>query len=207
MAVDAPRMKQALSRRRFLAGVGASAAVAATADPAAAGATDATAPTPATQSAVESTLDELVPASLDEHGVPGAAVAVVDADEVTTKGYGVADTDSEAPVDPEATAFRVGSVSKSVTATALMDRVQRGEIDPEAPVSAYVDDSTLAELLSPAGSVAARDSQGGPATSAVEDSLTRLRDTHADHTAAVDAHREALAAAEDRLAAEVADYV
>ena len=77
----------------------------------------------------------------------------------------------------------------------------------DEPLTAYVDEGTLADLLSPAGSVAARDSRGGPAASAVVESLTRLQDTHADHAAAVDAHREALAAAEDRLAAEVEDYV
>ncbi len=75
------------------------------------------------------------------------------------------------------------------------------------PLLDYVDQATLTELLSPAGSVAARDSRGGPAKSAVEDSLTRLGSTYDDHAAAVDAHRGALAAAEDRLAGEVSDYV
>jgi argininosuccinate lyase len=74
-------------------------------------------------------------------------------------------------------------------------------------LSDYVDEAALADLLSPAGSVATRDSRGGPAAAAVEDSLTHLRDAHTDHAAAVDAHREALAAAEDRLAAEVDEYV
>ncbi|WP_049981472.1 argininosuccinate lyase [Halolamina rubra] len=74
-------------------------------------------------------------------------------------------------------------------------------------LSAYVDQSTLADLLSPAGSVAARDSRGGPAAAAVDESLTRLRDSHADHAAAVDAHREALATAEDRFTAAVNEYV
>ncbi|NHX36614.1 MULTISPECIES: argininosuccinate lyase [Halolamina] len=74
-------------------------------------------------------------------------------------------------------------------------------------LATYVDRETLEDLLSPAGSVAARDSQGGPAASAVEASLTRMRETHADHAAAVDANREALAAADDRLASEVSEYV
>jgi len=74
-------------------------------------------------------------------------------------------------------------------------------------LAAYVDRETLSDLLSPSGSVAARDSRGGPATAAVEASLTRLRGTHADHAAAIDARREALADAEDRLAAEVNEYV
>ncbi|MFW5939977.1 MAG: argininosuccinate lyase [Halolamina sp.] len=75
------------------------------------------------------------------------------------------------------------------------------------PLSAYVDEDTLADLLSPGGSVAARDSRGGPAASAVRASLTRLRDTHADHAAAVDANRESLAAADERLRSEVSGYV
>lgn len=145
-------MRQALSRRRFLAGVGASCAAAAvgprttTASTSAAGA-------PA-QSEIESTLDELVAASLDEHDVPGATVAVVDGDSTLTKGYGAADRERDGEVDPAETVFRVGSVSKSVTATALMDAIQRGEIDPGKPVSEYVGDSiapeqsvTLAELI------------------------------------------------------------
>ncbi|QKY19127.1 argininosuccinate lyase [Halolamina sp. CBA1230] len=74
-------------------------------------------------------------------------------------------------------------------------------------LSAYVDEATLADLLSPSGSVAARDSRGGPAASAVEDSLIRLRDTHEDHAAAVDANRETLANAENRLSTVVNEYV
>jgi argininosuccinate lyase len=74
-------------------------------------------------------------------------------------------------------------------------------------LSAYVDEATLADVLSPAGSVTARSSRGGPAAPAVTESLTRLRDTHEEHAAAVDAHREALAAADSRLTAAVTEYV
>ncbi|WP_053948066.1 serine hydrolase domain-containing protein [Halolamina sediminis] len=145
-------MRQALSRRRFLAGVGASCAAAAV------GPRTATAsPSPA-QSEIEATLDDLVAASLDEHDVPGATVAVVDGDSTLTKGYGVADREQGGEIDPAETAFRLGSVSKSVTATALMDAIQRGEIDPDEPVSEYVDGPlaperpvTLAELITHRG--------------------------------------------------------
>lgn len=130
-------MQEALSRRRFLAVAGASTAAAA------AGALSVSAgsgPLAATadQTAVEPTLDELVTASLDEHDVPGAIAAVVHGDETITKGYGVADSGTEDEVDPAATAFRIGSASKPVTATVLMDRIQRGEIDPSEPVSEFV---------------------------------------------------------------------
>ena len=148
-------MQNALSRRRFLAGVGATTAAAATGAPASAA--DG-APPVATQSGIESTLDELVPASLEAHDVPGATVAVVDGDETITAGYGVADRKSGESVDPAETAFRLGSVSKSVTATAVMEQVNRGELDPELLLTNYVADEivpdrqvTLAELLTHRG--------------------------------------------------------
>lgn len=128
-------MRQALSRRRFLAGVGASCAAAASA-PTAAAETD---PPPVAGPAVESTLDELVAGALDEYDVPGGTVAVVDGDSTVTKGYGVADRAAEDAVDPSETAFRIGSVSKPVTATALMELVRRGDIDPSVPISEYID--------------------------------------------------------------------
>lgn len=148
-------MTDALSRRRFLAGVGASTAVAATGVPASAA--DGSPPV-ATQSGIGSTLDELVPASLESHDIPGATVAVVDGDETITAGYGVADRESETPVDPAETAFRLGSVSKSVTATAIMEQIQRGELDPQYLLTNYVADDivpdrqvSLAELLTHRG--------------------------------------------------------
>jgi len=151
-------MRQACSRRRFLAGVGASCAATATAQPAAADTDPSPAATPPAQSTVESTLDGLVAEALDDHDVPGATVAVVDGDATLTKGYGVADRETGATVDPSETAVRVGSVSKSVTATALMEQIQRGELDPDVPVAEYVDDAvtpeqsvTLAELLTHRG--------------------------------------------------------
>ncbi|WP_435115852.1 serine hydrolase domain-containing protein [Halolamina sp. C58] len=147
-------MRQALSRRRFLAGVGASCAAAAVGPQTA---TASASPAP-TQSEIEATLDELVVASLDEHDVPGATVAVVDGDTTLTEGYGVADRERGGEVDPAETAFRLGSVSKSVTATALMDAIQRGEISPDEPVSEHVDGRvapersvTLAELITHRG--------------------------------------------------------
>jgi CubicO group peptidase (beta-lactamase class C family) len=132
-------MRQALSRRRFLAGtasacVGAAAAGSGTAE--AKSATDIDTPR---RSDIASALDDAVQSSLAEHDVPGATVALVSEDETLTKGYGVQDRDSEAPVDPAETVFRIGSVSKAVTATALMQRVQQGDIDPSEGVSEYVD--------------------------------------------------------------------
>ncbi|MFD1643632.1 serine hydrolase domain-containing protein [Halohasta litorea] len=134
-------MRRPPSRRQFLAGTGAACAAALAGSP-----TAATSETPfATtneqlESDIEQLVDELVETSLAEYDIPGASVAVVsDGSRSVTKGYGVADQDTESPVDPDETPFRIGSVSKPVVATALMELVERGEIDPEADVNHYLD--------------------------------------------------------------------
>lgn len=137
-------MVPSLSRRRVLAGVGAAsaAAIAGTVPSATADATSVQ-ETPS-EADVESVVDDLVETSLEEHGVPGATVAVVaDGDIALTKGYGVADRSTDTAVDAEETLFRIGSVSKAVLWTAVMRRIASGDIDPNAPVSTYLDDVSL----------------------------------------------------------------
>ncbi|ADQ66935.1 penicillin-binding protein, beta-lactamase class c [Halogeometricum borinquense DSM 11551] len=137
-------MSPSLSRRQVLAGVGAAstAAIAGPASSATARATT-TQEAPSTED-VESLVDDLVETSLEAHDVPGATVAVVvDGDIALTKGYGVADRNTDTAVDAEQTLFRAGSVSKAVLWTAIMQRVTSGDINPNAPVSTYLDDIQL----------------------------------------------------------------
>ena len=98
---------------------------------------------------VNAWLDERLPDALRDNKIAGATVAVVSNGEiVTTRGYGDADTgagdtgagDSAAvPVDPERHLFRIGSVSKLITATAVMQLVQDGSIDLDADIDEYLD--------------------------------------------------------------------
>ncbi|MFC6507433.1 serine hydrolase domain-containing protein [Promicromonospora citrea] len=93
---------------------------------------------------VDAWLDGLVPAALEGSGIAGAVVAVVhDGEVVTTRGYGWADTATTGgepvPVEAERTLFRPGSVSKLFTATAVLQLVERGEVDLDTDVSEYVD--------------------------------------------------------------------
>ena len=61
-------------------------------------------------------------------GVPGISVAVIrDFDVHWAKGYGIADVESGAPVDVE-TLFQAASISKPVTATAVMVAVEEGRL-------------------------------------------------------------------------------
>ena len=70
--------------------------------------------------------------------VPGAAVALIRKGEVVwMKGYGFADVASGTPISAE-TAFNVGSISKSPTAWAVMQLVDKGKVDLDRPVDSYL---------------------------------------------------------------------
>lgn len=70
-------------------------------------------------------------------GIPGLALGVVYGDQVVyLKGYGSAGPDGRA-VTPQ-TPFILGSTSKSFTALAVMQLVEAGKIDLDAPVTTYL---------------------------------------------------------------------
>ena len=71
-------------------------------------------------------------------GGPGMAVAVaVDGEVVWSEGFGWADLEAGVPATAE-TRFRVGSVSKPITAAAIGVLLERGALDLDAPVQQYV---------------------------------------------------------------------
>jgi serine beta-lactamase-like protein LACTB, mitochondrial len=69
--------------------------------------------------------------------LPGLSVAVVENGEYEwASGFGLADVENNAPAS-EHTLFRLASISKSLTATAAMQLVERGQLDLDAPVQKY----------------------------------------------------------------------
>ena len=93
---------------------------------------------------LETYLDGLVASLMETHHVPGAVVVVVrDGGIFLAKGYGKADVDSGRPVDPESTLFRVASVSKLFTTTAVMKLVELGRLDLNADVNDYLDQFSI----------------------------------------------------------------
>ncbi|MCL4861400.1 MAG: serine hydrolase, partial [Caldilineaceae bacterium] len=75
---------------------------------------------------LEAFLDELLARQMEEHHIAGAAVSVVkDGKLLFAKGYGYADLEEGIPVDPEQTIFRIGSVGKLFTWTAVMQLVEQ----------------------------------------------------------------------------------
>jgi serine beta-lactamase-like protein LACTB len=80
----------------------------------------------------------LMQAIMEESGTPGMSVAVgIDGEIVWSEGFGYADVEHRVPVWEE-TKFRIGSVSKPVTATALGLLYEQGRLDLDAPVQQYV---------------------------------------------------------------------
>lgn len=95
---------------------------------------------PATPSATPdlSALEEVARAELAETGTPGAAVAVVQGDRVVfAKGLGVANVETGAPVTPS-TLFHVGSLTKLLTAAAVVSEAEAGRLRLDAPVGDVV---------------------------------------------------------------------
>jgi CubicO group peptidase (beta-lactamase class C family) len=71
---------------------------------------------------------------------PGAAIGVVrDGQPILLKGYGRADVEKGVP-NTSATLFRIGSVTKSFTAIAILQLVERGQLSLDDPVSRYLPD-------------------------------------------------------------------
>jgi len=84
-------------------------------------------------------LDKVIEAEMEKHGVPNVTLSVVQGSEIyMLRGYGKADWESNTAVDPENTIFRVASISKSLTATAVMTLVDKGLISLEEDVNTWL---------------------------------------------------------------------
>ena len=83
---------------------------------------------------------ELIRRVMTEAGISGASVAVGIGDKIVwAEGFGWADLELRVPVTT-LTKFRVGSVSKTMTASGLGVLLERGQIDVDASVHTYVSD-------------------------------------------------------------------
>lgn len=95
---------------------------------------------PLTAQDVDAWLDGYMPFALRSGDIAGAVVVVIkDGKVLTSRGYGYADIAKRTPVDPARTLFRIGSVSKLFTWTAVMQQVEQGKIDLDADVNRYLD--------------------------------------------------------------------
>lgn len=96
-----------------------------------------TAPTDPTELA--DWLDPLIESKMQEAHIPGAVFLLVENGKIAyAKGYGLADLAQQMPVDVETSLWRVMSLSKPVTAVAVMQLVEQGKLDLHADVNTYL---------------------------------------------------------------------
>jgi CubicO group peptidase (beta-lactamase class C family) len=111
---------------------------------------------------VEGFLDQFFREKMEERHVPGAVfVLVKDGRMAFAKGFGYADREHKLPVVPDKTTFRVASVSKLFTVTAVMQQYERGRLKLDEDVNHYLhalqlrepfpEPVTLANLLTHTG--------------------------------------------------------
>lgn len=82
-------------------------------------------------------LEAFIRAEQDSANVPGLSVAIAFRHQLLySKGFGSADLEHGVPAT-ERTVFRTASIAKPITATALMQLVEQGKVDLDAPIQKY----------------------------------------------------------------------
>ncbi|MGI8835491.1 MAG: serine hydrolase domain-containing protein [Pyrinomonadaceae bacterium] len=88
---------------------------------------------------LDSLLDPIFAQQMARLHIPGAVIAIVkDGKVLFTKGYGYADIEKKTPAVPNKTIFRIGSITKVFTATAVMQLADRGKISLKDDVNRYL---------------------------------------------------------------------
>ncbi len=113
-------------------------------------------------------VDTYVRAQLAERHIPGAAIAVIKNGKVIKmEGYGLASLEFNVPATTE-TVFEIGSVSKQITAAAVMLLVEDGKVGLDEKISKYLPhtpeswkDVTVRHLLTHTSGVKSYTSLGG----------------------------------------------
>jgi len=87
---------------------------------------------------------EQLPTLAEKYGVPGAAVAVLAGDQVVEAATGVLSTATEVTATTDSL-FQIGSVTKLWTSTLVMQLVDEGRVDLEAPVRTWLPEFRVAD--------------------------------------------------------------
>ena len=82
-------------------------------------------------------IEKAVASFMSANSVPGLSAAVVlDGEPRWSQGFGMADLENSSPAT-SSTLFRLGSISKPISATAVLQLWERGRLDLDAPVQRY----------------------------------------------------------------------
>lgn len=91
-------------------------------------------------------VDQMIAAFMKEHGVPGMAVAIVQAPYITrVTGYGVADLETQR-LSSSHTLFDIGQMAEAYIAVAVMQLVEAGKLTLDDPAEKHVPGAATATL-------------------------------------------------------------
>lgn len=90
---------------------------------------------------LEAFVDGYMASYLEQANIAGATVSFIEGEKIVfAKGYGWADVEARAPVDPNQTLFRIGSVSKLFVWTSVMQLVEQRKLHLLTDVNEYLND-------------------------------------------------------------------
>lgn len=97
-------------------------------------------PPQAAYAPVANALSEFIHSQMQDKKLPAFSIALVDDQKVVwAQGFGYADADKKIPATAD-TIYRIGSVSKLFTDIGVMQLVERGQLDLDAPIQTYLPD-------------------------------------------------------------------
>lgn len=97
---------------------------------------------------IEAFVDGVVNPLMKTENSPSGTVAIFkDGEMILAKGYGYQDVEEREPVDPTQTLFRPGSTSKLFTWVAVMQLVERGELDLDTDVNTWLETFRIEETF------------------------------------------------------------
>src|SRR5262245_28161361 len=87
---------------------------------------------------LQTELEPKISAEVQQHRLPGLAIGVIkDGKLIYAKGFGVAKLGGATPITSKSL-FHMASVTKTFVATSIMQLVEAGKIDLEAPLTRYL---------------------------------------------------------------------
>jgi CubicO group peptidase (beta-lactamase class C family) len=93
----------------------------------------------AQSTAVPVGLEAYLKSEMQKRKIPGLQIAIVRGGRIVMQGaYGIANLENSVPVTRQ-TVFSINSATKSFTGVAIMQLVEAGKVDLDAPVSRYLD--------------------------------------------------------------------
>jgi len=102
-------------------------------------------------------IDRLIKEEIKKNDIQGLSLGLVDDSGLFwSKGYGYEDSKNKIEATDE-TLYRIASVTKPFTATAIMILVDRGQVDLSAPVTEYVPEFSIQTIGEMSGPITLRD--------------------------------------------------